>query len=311
MRQEKRSTTAEGAASLRALHQVIDDDPKILVDPLAAKLVSGPRRLSLLPYALGGRLHRQWRQRLSVAFPRASLGVRRTRAEIVTRSRYTEDRLELALEKGVDQLVILAAGLDTLALRRPDLRDRLAIFEVDHPATQAWKLERLAHAGLEPPPNLTLVPLDFENNTLEEALSQSRYDPGRPAFFSWLGVTYYLTLDAIESTLRFIARQAPGSEIVFDYWNDDDLESPRDRALLAAIRAGVAMQGEPIETCLSKADLDRLLAALNLRCLEHLVPTDVHRRYLEDRHDGLVWPEFAHLAAVSPPEGEVRQAADR
>src|SRR5262249_7097362 len=139
------------------------------------------------------------------------------RAFIAARSRYAEDELALAVKRGVRQYVILGAGLDTFAYRNPYPESALSVFEVDHPATQAWKRARLKEAGIPLPIDLTFAPVDFEEQTLAGGLRDAGYDPSLSAFFSWLGVTPYLTIEGMMATLRFIASAPIGSGGVFDY----------------------------------------------------------------------------------------------
>ena len=133
------------------------------------------------------------------------------------RSRFTEDLVERAIGRGVEQYVILGAGLDSFACRRSDLMDRLRVFEVDHPASQSWKQYRLGDLGIEIPGNLVFAPVDFERQTLREGLVSAGFNFARPAVFSWIGVTMYLTLDAIEATLGTISQCMPGSQVALTY----------------------------------------------------------------------------------------------
>jgi methyltransferase (TIGR00027 family) len=133
------------------------------------------------------------------------------------RSRFTEDLVETAISGGVEQYVILGAGLDSFAYRHRALMERVRVFEVDHPASQSWKQDRLRDLGTEVPDNLVFVPVDFERQTLREALFGAGFDFARTAVFSWIGVTMYLTLDAIEATLATISQCRPGSQVAFTY----------------------------------------------------------------------------------------------
>lgn len=133
--------------------------------------------------------------------PLASIG----RLFTAARSRIAEDALSEAVERGVRQIVILGAGLDTYALRNPHSAREIRIHEVDHPATQAWKLERLAEAQIALPPWLLFVPVDFERDDLGEKLAAAGFEQNSPAFFTWLGVVPYLTQDAIGRTLDYIS----------------------------------------------------------------------------------------------------------
>lgn len=293
------SRTAEAAAAFRAAHQWLDQ-PLVLADPLAAPLLgidlgaSSPGSV-FLQWLLERRLRRRLPPWLS---RRPALGIRRTRAQIVVRGRYAEDTLEAAVRTGLRQYVLLAAGLDSFALRRPDLLEQLTVFEVDHPSTQAFKRQRLGALHLIVPPSLVYVPIDFERQTLAQALSGSSYDAERPAFFSWLGVTYYLTNEAIRETFEFVARQASGSRLVFDYWRALGLRSPADQALLAMIRVSVASQGEAMRSFFDPDQMARLVENSGLSLIESLSPEAAGERYLASRSDGLVLPEFAYLAHV-------------
>ena len=229
---------------------------------------------------------------------RPTLGIRRIRAQVLVRSRYAEDRLEALLDQGVEQFVMLAAGLDSFALRRTDLAERLRVFELDHPDTQRWKSQTLRSLAISPPENLELVPCDFEKQKLAEALATSSYDPKRPALFSWLGVSYYLSLEAIRDTFLFLADQASGSELVFDYWTADSNIQPADRVLLDSIRGSVAAQGERMLSFFEPADLRALLEECGLELVEDLDARTADARFLKRRADGLRMPDFAHLVAA-------------
>src|SRR5215471_8861170 len=173
---------------------------------------------SMTPFAMKI-LHEDEKDVLQFAneHPLASVG----RLFTAARSRIAEDALSGAVERGIRQIVILGAGLDTFALRSPHGAEQICIYEVDHPATQAWKRQRLAEAQLALPPWLILVPVDFERDDLGEMLVGAGFQQNSPAFFTWLGVVPYLTRDAISSTLGYIA-SIRDSEVVFDY-----MESPK------------------------------------------------------------------------------------
>src|SRR5208337_3959955 len=145
-------------------------------------------------------------------------------------TRFAEDALAASVERGVRQLVVLGAGLDTYAYRGA-CRDRLRIFEVDHPATQAWKRQRLADAVIPLPRCLTFAPIDFERETLAGGLAAAGFNPAEQTFFTWLGVVPYLTEEAVWSTLAFIATLPNGAHVVFDYSDPPDSLSPEARIL--------------------------------------------------------------------------------
>ncbi len=196
---------------------------------------------------------------------------------IAARSRFAEDSLAAAVARGVTQAVVLGAGLDTLALRHPH-RD-LRVFEVDHPATQAWKRARLAAAGLDMPASLTLAPVDFEHGTLAVGLAQAGFDAGAPAFFAWLGVVPYLTTEAVIATLAFIA-SVPSAEVVFDYSVPRALLTPARGARAEAMGARVAAAGEPWLSHFDPAALAEQLRALGFADVEDLGPGDIRTPFL-------------------------------
>jgi len=190
------SRTALMIARQRAAHQVLDHG-SILDDPFAMKILREDEK-EVLQFANG--------------HPLASIG----RLVTTARSRIAEDALSRAVDGGIRQIVILGAGLDTFALRNPHGAREIHIYEVDHPATQAWKRQRLAEAQIALPPWLILVPVDFERDDVGEKLVAGGFQQNSPAFFTWLGVVPYLTQDAIGRTLDYIS-SIQNSEVVFDY----------------------------------------------------------------------------------------------
>ena len=192
------SRTAMLAAVVRGRHRLEEEPPWILDDPFALGLV-GP----------------VWETVAEVGDARhsAELG-RQLRAGLALRSRFAEDRLEAG---GFSQYVLLGAGLDSFVWRRPDLLADVTVFEVDHPASQAWKRARMDELGLDAPDRQVFAPVDFETGSLGSGLDAAGFDRERPALFSWLGVVPYLTLPAVEGTLRAVAACAPGSEVAVEY----------------------------------------------------------------------------------------------
>lgn len=223
---------------------------------------------------------------LAIANAREHPASRRMRMFIAARSRFAEDALETAIEGGVTQAVILGAGLDTYAYRGR-LRHRVRIFEVDHPATQAWKRQRLEESAIAIPEALTFAPVDFERQTLSQELGAAGFAPGEPAFFVWLGVIPYLTQEAIFSTLRYVAHHPAGAHIVFDY-GDPPASLPdaaRERHELRARR--VAELGEPWLTYFTPPLLFSHLTELGFTEIEDLNPRDIAARYFPSRMDAL------------------------
>ncbi len=226
---------------------------------------------------------------------------------VVLRARYTEDQLLEAIEKGVNQYVILGAGFDTFTLRHKDLADKLQVFEVDHPATQEVKRQRILKANEDIPSNLTFVPVDFENDRLDEELSKAGFDSQTPAFFSWLGVTYYLTQEAIRDTLeRVAALSAPGTRLVFDFKIAKHMMSAEWRTLAEKMEGFVARRGEPMLTDFTPQSLSDLLTRYGYLEVEMMPPEEQQNRYLGESSD-LEPAEFFHFAqfeVASPADTE-------
>ena len=212
MKSDEPSRMALMVARQRAAHQLLDHGA-ILDDPYAVRILGEDEDNILQAFN---------------DHPLRSLG----RLFTAARSRIAEDALSKAVERGVRQVVILGAGLDTFALRNPHAA-RISIFEVDHPATQAWKRQRLVGAELAPPPWLTFVSVDFEQDDLQQKLSSAGFQRTSVVFFTWLGVVPYLTRDAIDDTLGYIA-SVPNSEVVFDYAEPPETLSEDVKAYAAA-----------------------------------------------------------------------------
>jgi methyltransferase (TIGR00027 family) len=258
------SKTALRVAIRRAAHQMMEH-PRILDDPIAVPLL-GPG--------------------FARDMERASHTVARDfRAFMATRSRYAEDRLADAVAKGVAQYVILGAGLDTFAYRNPFAA--LRVFEVDFPATQVWKREMLAEAGIALPGNLTFVPLDFEHKALAEGLAEAGFDAGSAAFFGWLGVVPYLTLDAFRATLNAIAQLPAGSAVSFDYALAPETLSPVGRKAFDALAGRVAAAGEPFQLFFTPQTLEAELCRAGFHRIEQLDSDHLNELYFKDRADGL------------------------
>jgi methyltransferase (TIGR00027 family) len=211
MKPNEPSRTALMIARQRAAHQVLDHG-SILNDPFAM-MILGEDEKDVLQFAN--------------AHPLASIG----RLFTTARSRIAEDALSAAVERGIRQIVILGAGLDTFAFRSPHGARQVLIYEVDHPATQAWKRQRLAEAQLALPPWLIFVPVDFERDDLGEALVSAGFQQNSPASFTWLGVVPYLNQDAIVSVLDYMA-SIQNSEVVFDYMEPPQAFSDEIRELV-------------------------------------------------------------------------------
>jgi methyltransferase (TIGR00027 family) len=266
------SKSAMRTALSRARHRLEDDRPWVLDDPFALSLI-GP----------------EWRRLRDVADQAFHPALRRqVSAGVVVRSRFTEDRL---VGGGFRQYVILGAGLDSFVWRRPDLlRGGLVTFEVDHPATQRWKRERAAALSLPDDEHLVYAACDFERETLGDALAAAGFDTSRPTLFSWLGVSMYLSVDAVASTLRTIATGAPGTEIVFTYAPPPEELDDLGREFLDAVQPALAMQGERFATFFTATDVDDLVERCGLAVVARPSREELDDRYFAGRADGVrVW----------------------
>lgn len=284
MKKNQRSRTAEGAAALRASHTLHDAVP-VFSDPIAIKLTT--RRWARI-------VGQRWLNALVTRF--VYRGLLPVKASIVVRSRYAEDALEAALARGVSQYVIVGAGLDSFALRRPQLSEQLKIFEVDHPASQASKKNRLQEAGFSLPGHVEFVAADFEHENLAQALQRSCYRPQDAAFFSWLGVTHYLTPAAALATLAAIAKSAArGSELVFDYSVPKELLSATQTRAAKKLSRYVTRRGEPFLGQWHPVDLSAECKKLGFEVVEDLSGAAQHQRYFAGRADGLTPMAGVHL----------------
>ncbi len=259
----KPSRTAWAAAVHRAAHQILEKG-SIFADPIALRILGEEAET----------ITRESEERMSG---------RRMRLFVACRSRFAEDALAAAIENGVRQLVVLGAGLDTFAYRNP-YSDRLHVFEVDHPATQDWKRQRLQDAGISVSSSLTFIPVDFEQQTLAtEMAANSSFDPLAQTFFAWLGVVPYLTEEAIWSTLDFVASLPGGAHVVFDYSDPPDTLPPDEKALHEERGTRVSALGEPWITHFTADELRTKLATLGFRDVEDLGPSEIRARYLPHR----------------------------
>jgi methyltransferase (TIGR00027 family) len=270
MRDSRPSRTAHRVAIRRAAHQLVDDPP-VFRDPLAMAIIGAEAAANL---------------RAHISSEKDRLA-RALRAFMAVRSRYAEDQLGTAVERGVRQYVVLGAGLDTFAYRNGHTEHGLRVFEVDHPATQAWKRELLGAAGIALPGELTFVPINFERQILREELQAAGFQCDRPAFFSWLGVTIYLTHEAFTATMRFIRSMPSGSGVAFDYGVARSSLSFRERIALQALTLRVGAAGEPFRLFFEPRELAKELEEIGFCRLEDLGRKEINARYFSGRRDGL------------------------
>jgi methyltransferase (TIGR00027 family) len=273
------SITAMRVAMRRAAHQIYDR-PLVLDDPIALAIM-GQERCDKL--------------RSDPETQSAPIAVA-MRAYMAVRSRFAEDHLAEAVSAGVTQYVILGAGLDTFAHRNP--YPHLRVFEVDFPATQAWKHNMLAEAALPHPACLTYAPVDFEHehHTLGNALETVGFEPNKKTFFSWLGVVPYLTLDAFRTTLAFTASLPTGSGIAFDYGLPRELLSERGKAGFDYLSSRVRRAGEPFQLFFTPQQVAAELTVAGYTSMEDLNPAALTAHYFANRGDSLALRgEMGHM----------------
>ncbi|MEV4052447.1 class I SAM-dependent methyltransferase [Amycolatopsis sp. NPDC049688] len=284
-------STAVRTALWRALHVEVDPPPHVFADELGLRLAD--------PGA-------DWRNRDDM--DPAAAG--RYRAGMVARARFVEDLVAEQAARGVGQYVILGAGLDTFAQRRPDLAARLRVFEVDQPGPQEWKRARLDELGLGVPDWLHLVPVDFETTSWWERLADAGFAPDEPAVVASTGVSMYLTKEANAATLRRIAAFAPGSTLAMTFLLPPELLDEGDRARLRATADRARAAGTPFVSTFAPAELLAMARDAGFRDPVHVPAAELDERYFSDRADGLrVAPGEEFLVATAGEGGPGRPAA--
>lgn len=283
------SLTALGTSLMRAVHTRTDPAP-LIDDDWGARLVTEAERAQLYSLARQG-LDASHLAALDAAAPdeaalAAALRAWPGFANIILRQRYAEDALARAVAGGVAQYVIVGAGLDSFALRRPSFAAGVTVFEVDLPATQDLKRRRIAEIGVAEPAGLVFVAADLGRESLDAALGRTDFRADRSAFFSWLGVTSYLSREANLATLAAIARCAtPGSELVFTYIDSAVLDAQRGDGDLSAARQALATSREPWVSGFRPEDLRAVLAGCGFDLVEDLSGGDLVERYCAERAD--------------------------
>ncbi len=268
---------------MRAAHTRLDH-PVLIDDPWGDRLILAEEREAM-------------RARAGAGDPDATLRLHPSYGTVILRARYTEDLLAEAVRLGVRQYVIIGAGMDSFALRRPPFAHDVEIFEVDHPSTQEFKTSRLALRGIPLPGGLHLLAADLSDTGLDDVLASSSFRRDRPAFFSWLGVTSYLTREANLATLAAISSYALlGSELVFSYLDQSLLDSASTTGPMQKARAQVASLGEPWVSGFHPQELQSNLSDVGLEIVENLGPEQLAARYCAGRSDGLRPSSGSHIA---------------
>jgi methyltransferase (TIGR00027 family) len=286
------SHTALTAAAARAAHLIVDNAPTIFADTLASPLL-GEQADELIGY------HRAHGSHLVLSA---------ARAQVTCRSRYTEDRLAGSAERGITQYVILGAGLDSFGYRSR-LARRIRVFEVDHPATQQWKRGRLAAARIPVPGSVTFVPADLEAGPLTQRLSQAGFDRSRPAQVSWLGVTMYLTQEAIGRTLAELGGLAAGTEVITDYMLPAGLRDEIGSTYAELVSPVTAARGEPWLSFFAPGDMSALLERHGFGSVRHIRQRDAVDAACWDRSDSLRPAELSVLAQATVGPGQQASSA--
>ena len=278
MEEGQPSFTALTAASARAAHLIVDQEPWIFADTLAAQLL-GERAEELISF-----------HKLHGTHPVLA----GARVQVTCRSRYTEDALGRAVSRGVGQYVILGAGLDSFAYRSSPAR-RVRVFEVDHPATQDWKRRALAAAQVPVPEAVTFVAADLATDSLAGQLLAAGFDTAEPALVSWLGVTMYLTPDAVTDILTAVGRLAPGTELIADYMLPARMRDTAGNSYVELVGPVAAQRGEQWLTFLTPDEASALLARHGIEPIEHLRQRDAVSAALWQRSDSLRPSELSVL----------------
>jgi methyltransferase (TIGR00027 family) len=258
MRDGQPSQTARGAAAYRAIHQDLEGGA-IFKDPFASRILDQETVAALSEIA-------------------ADDSVRPWRLFIAARSRFSEDTMADCITCGMRQVVVLGAGLDTFALRNPYAGLGVRVFEVDYPATQVWKRDRIKAAGLVEPPSLVFAPANFEQESLAEGLTRAGFKLDEPAFFQWLGVVPYLTKDTFCSTLKFISA-VPQAAVVFDYAEPFQNYPIERRASVMATAERAAARGEPWLSFFDPVELLRVLRGEGFKEIEDLGLPEIANRF--------------------------------
>ncbi len=261
MEEDRSSGTAMGVAVIRAIHQLIDDVPHILEDPLSVRLIDD---------ALAERIVRKPDQYRSQS-------MKALRSHVVLRSRYAEDGLFEAARSGVRQFISLGSGYDTFAYRQPAWARTLRIFEIDHPATQASKLDLLKQKRIPVPENVELAPLDLEKEYLESGLAGCGFDPALPAFVTCLGVLAYLHTETVHGILRCLGKLPRLSMFTFTFAAKTEASH--------ALSERTAALGEPWHTRFDSEDLRGTLLRNGFKEVSFLHPTEAADRYYAGRDD--------------------------
>lgn len=304
MENSKSSMTALIASFSRAYHAE-NDDPKIFYDPIARQLMTEEEYNQIMGYIIGGIdfFSPEKKSKLTDSEEILKWIVQTQLAPTpLARARYCEDMLKNAVKLDAKQYVILGAGMDTFAYRNHELMSTIHVFEIDHPDTQTFKKMKVEQAGWGVPDNLHYVPVDFIKDNLHIELEKFGFDTQKITFFSWLGVTYYLTKEVIASMLKTISSLSPeGSGLLFDYADDEFFTADVKRVQNQIAMANAS--GEPMQSGYSYGEMEQLLSKNGLLVYEHLTSQDIENRFFTGRADYLHAFEHINYALAVKKEG--------
>lgn len=276
------SWTAHYVSLTRAAHQILDGLPKIIDDPIVVGLT------------IGSSVSEIFEKAEEFQSPIKNLA----RSLFILRSRFAEDKLKDSVERGIKHYVMLGAGLETFAYRQPQWAEQIKIIELDHPASQKLKRECLAGHQIDVPNNVTFCCVDFEKTTLDDALNNVNMDHHAPTFFSWLGVTQYLSAEAFYDMLKAFLRFPKGSAVVFSFVLVDELLDGLNLEAAQFFARKVAENGEPWLMRFTPSRLQEQLYQLGFAKVEHLRPQDIEQLYLAGRSDQLTAPIFEQFMYI-------------
>lgn len=259
--------TAIRTALWRALHVRVDAKPYIIEDEVGLKLVAPEKG---------------WQERPDMKY------TKRLRASIVARARFVEDLIIEQSKRGIDQYIILGAGLDTFAQRRPDIASKLDLYEIDQPGTLAWKQQRLTELGIGTPDNLHFVPVDFEISSWWNELLKAGFDINKPVVIACTGVTLYLTKEAIISTLDQIATLASGSSLAMTFYLPIDLLDDEDKPMQEMAQKGARASGTPFVSFFAPDEVLTMAKNVGFKDAKTVSTRDMVQSYFKDRTDGLL-----------------------
>ena len=284
MKYKQRHSTAEATAAMRAVH-LLYHQPVVFNDPYALQLTSPALRR-----VCQNRFFRWLLKRKSI-----SESLRPITAQVVSRAKYAEEKLEQAVSKGLSQYVIISAGFDSFCLRRPDFSAELQIYEIDHPVTQQIKQKRLLEIIDYSPEGVNFLAVNLEKRSITDALSDSSFKKDERAFFSWLGTVPYLSEDAVFNVLHDLASfAARGSEIVFDYSIPAYMWALEERQALVRILRIIERWGEPIKSFFKPNIFPDDVSRLGYHIIENISPAELNKKYFLDRSDDLVTHSAAY-----------------